>query len=109
MRTPRAVTLTGVGGVGKTRLALEVGAQLVTEFPDGVWFVELAPVGEPEAVPNAVAAVLAVAAQVDLPLTEAIARSLSRRRLLLIVDNCEHVLDAVADLVSRSFRSRPPG
>ena len=60
VRAHRLVTLTGVGGVGKTRLALQVAAELVTEFPDGVWLVELAPVGDPAAVPDAVATVLGV-------------------------------------------------
>jgi predicted ATPase/class 3 adenylate cyclase len=97
--TARLTTLTGVGGVGKTRLALQVGAELVTAFPDGVWLVELAPVGEPEVVPNAVAAVLGVSAQAGPGGADVIAESLSGRRMLLILDNCEHVLDAVADLV----------
>ena len=100
VQTCRLVTLTGVGGVGKTRLALQVAAELVPEFPDGVWLVELAPVGEPDVVPNAVAAVLGVAAEAGSPLTEVIARALSRRRLLLVLDNCEHVLDAAADVVN---------
>lgn len=94
VRSNRLVTLTGVGGVGKTRLAIEVGAELAEEFPDGVWIVELASVAQPAAVPAAIAAVLGVTPQGDTPLIEAVAESLGGRELLLIVDNCEHVQTA---------------
>jgi predicted ATPase/DNA-binding SARP family transcriptional activator len=99
VRTNRLVTLTGVGGVGKTRLALQVGAELAGVFPEGVWLVELAPVGDPGVVPDAAATELGVTAQADLGVTESLVRSLSGRRLLIILDNCEHVLDAAAGLV----------
>jgi predicted ATPase len=93
------LTLTGVGGVGKTRLAVQVAAELLTEFPDGAWLVELAPVGDPGALPDAVATALGVTAQAGLTVTESIAQALSGRRLLIVLDNCEHVLDAAAELV----------
>ena len=99
VRAHRLVTLTGVGGVGKTRLAIQVAAELTGEFPDGVWLVELAPVGDPAAVPDAVAAVLGVTPQAGLTVTDSITQALSGRRLLMVLDNCEHVLDAAADLV----------
>jgi hypothetical protein len=99
LRAHRVVTLTGVGGVGKTRLALEVAAQLTDEFPDGVWLFELAAVTDPAAVPDAVAAALGVAQQPGMSLAESIAAALEDRVRLLLFDNCEHVLDAVADLV----------
>jgi len=99
VRVHRLVTLTGVGGVGKTRLALQTAAELSGEFPDGVWLVELAPVGDPGAVPDAVAAVLGLTAPVGATVGDSIAESLSGRRLLLVLDNCEHVLDAVCELV----------
>jgi predicted ATPase len=92
----RLVTLTGVGGVGKTRLALQVAAQLVTEFPDGVWLVELAPLGDPEAVAEVVAAVFGVTARPGISIAEAVAQVLLGRRLLIVLDNCEHVLDGAA-------------
>ncbi len=95
----RLVTLTGVGGVGKTRLAVQVAAELAGDFPDGVWLVELAPVGDPAAVPSAVATVLGVTPQAGSTVTESIANVLSGRRLLVVWDNCEHVLDAAAALV----------
>jgi predicted ATPase len=95
----RLVTLTGVGGVGKTRLALSVAEELAAEFADGVWMIELAPVGDPAAVPAAVATALGITAQADRSVTAAIAEALSGRHLLLVLDNCEHVLDAAADVV----------
>jgi predicted ATPase len=95
----RLVTLTGVGGVGKTRLALEVAGQLADEFPDGVWFFELAAVTDPAAVPDAVAAVLGITQQPGRSVAESVAAALEGRLRLLLLDNCEHVLDAAADLV----------
>ena len=95
----RLVTLTGVGGVGKTRLALEVAARLVPDFPDGVWVIELAPVADPAAVPEAVAAVLGITQQPGLSIARSVAAALESRIRLLVFDNCEHVLDAVADMI----------
>jgi predicted ATPase len=99
VRAHRLVTLTGVGGVGKTRLAMQVAAGLVTEFPDGVWLVGLAPVEDSAAVPDLVAAAVGVIPQAGVPVTRSVVESLSGRRLLMVLDNCEHVLDAAADLV----------
>ena len=93
------VTLTGVGGVGKTRLALEVGARLADEFRDGVWVIELAAVGDPAAVPDAAASVLGITQQPGKSLTDSVAAALEGRSRLLIFDNCEHVLDAAADMI----------
>jgi predicted ATPase len=93
------VTLTGVGGVGKTRLALEVAARLADEFPDGVWLFELAAVNDPAAVPDAVAAVLGITQQPGKTVSESVAAALEGRVRLLVIDNCEHVRDAAADLV----------
>ena len=95
----RLVTLIGVGGVGKTRLGVQVAAELTSKFADGVWFVELAPVGDPAALPDAVATALGVTAQTGMTVTESLAVALSGRRLLIVLDNCEHVLDAAAELV----------
>jgi predicted ATPase len=99
VRAHRLVTLTGVGGVGKTRLAIQVAAELTGEFPDGVWLIELAPVGDPAAVPDAVAGALGVTPQAGFTVTDSIAQALSGRRLLMVLDNCEHVLDAAGDVV----------
>jgi predicted ATPase/class 3 adenylate cyclase len=99
VKAHRLVTLTGVGGVGKTRLALEVAARLVDEFPDGVWCFELAAVTDPASVPDAVAAVLGITQQPGMSLSETVAAALEGRMRLLVFDNCEHVRDAAADLV----------
>jgi predicted ATPase/class 3 adenylate cyclase len=99
MRSNRLVTLAGVGGVGKTRLAVEVAAVLADEFPDGVWVFELASVADPAAVPDAVAAVLGITQQPGMTMSESIAAALEGRVRLLVFDNCEHVVDAAADLI----------
>jgi class 3 adenylate cyclase len=99
VRAHRIVTLTGMGGVGKTRLALEVATRLADEFPDGVWVFELAAVSDPAAVPDAVAAVLGITQQPGKSMRESVAAALEGRVRLLVFDNCEHVLDAAADLV----------
>jgi predicted ATPase/class 3 adenylate cyclase len=99
VKAHRLVTLTGVGGVGKTRLALEVAARLADEYPDGVWFFELAAVTDPAAVPDAAAAVLGITQQPGKTVSESVAAALEGRVRLLVIDNCEHVLDAAADLI----------
>jgi predicted ATPase/class 3 adenylate cyclase len=95
----RLVTFTGPGGVGKSRLAVEIGSLVAGDYPDGVWMVELAPVTDPDAVHAAVAAILGVLPQEGMSLVGAILDWLEGRRLLLLVDNCEHVLGPVVDLV----------
>ena len=100
LRSHRLVTLAGVGGVGKTRLALEVATQLADEFVDGVWVFELAAVADPAAVPDAVAAVLGITQQPGKSVGESVASALEGRSRLLVFDNCEHVVDSVADLVA---------
>ncbi len=99
VKAHRLMTLTGVGGVGKTRLALEVAARLADEFPDGVWFFDLAAVADPAVVPDAVAAVLGIIQQPGKSVANSVAAALEGRVRLLVFDNCEHVRDAAADLV----------
>jgi predicted ATPase/DNA-binding CsgD family transcriptional regulator/transcriptional regulator with XRE-family HTH domain len=94
----RLVTVTGPGGAGKTRLAREVAKQMAARFADGVWLAELAPVRDPALVPAVVVAALGVREQPGLPAAKALARVLARRQLLLVLDNCEHVIGAVARL-----------
>ena len=99
VRAHRLVTLTGVGGVGKTRLAIQVAAELVPEFPDGVWLVELAPGGRPgrRARRGGNSAGNHRPARVDGHRERR--RAVAGRHLLIVLDNCEHVIDAAADLV----------
>ncbi len=94
----RLVTLTGSGGVGKTRLALQAAAGLMESFPDGAWLVELAPLADPERVAQAAAAALDVRETPGRPAAVALADYLRAKHLLLILDNCEHVISACAEL-----------
>jgi predicted ATPase/class 3 adenylate cyclase/DNA-binding CsgD family transcriptional regulator len=94
----RLVTVTGPGGSGKTRLAGEVARQVASRYADGVWLVELAPVQDPAQVAAVVAAALGIRGQPGVPAVEAVARVLARQQLLLVLDNCEHVIGAAAGL-----------
>jgi predicted ATPase/DNA-binding CsgD family transcriptional regulator len=94
----RLVTVTGPGGVGKTRLAGEVAGRVASRFADGVWLVELAAVTDQARVPSVVAAVLGVRELPGVPVSDSLAAVLARRQLLLVLDNCEHVIVAVAGL-----------
>src|SRR5580698_3136970 len=94
----RLVTVTGPGGAGKTRLAAQVARQVGSRFADGAWLVELAPVADPAQVAAVVAAALGVREQPGLPAAEALARALARQQMLLVLDNCEHVIGAAAAL-----------
>jgi predicted ATPase len=94
----RLVTVTGPGGAGKTRLAGEVAGRVADRFADGVWLAELAPARDPALVAGVVAAALGVRDLPGVPTAEAVARLLARQQLLLVLDNCEHVIDAAAGL-----------
>ena len=95
----RVVTLAGAGGVGKTRLAIQVAAQLAGEFGDGVWYVDLAPLTDPELVPVTVARALGLPDQPGRSTMDSLLRFVRDRQLLVVLDNCEHLLDACAELV----------
>ena len=95
------VTITGPGGVGKTRLALEVGRTVLPSFPEGVWLVELASVTDRNSIPFALASVLGVREDAGRPLEDTILDALRSRRLLVVLDNCEHLVEGVAAIVDR--------
>ncbi|MGO9734572.1 LuxR C-terminal-related transcriptional regulator, partial [Mycobacterium sp.] len=95
----RVVTLTGAGGVGKTRLAIQVAAQLADEFSDGVWYVDLAPITDPGLAPVTVARALGLPDQPGRSTIDNLLRFVGDRELLVVLDNCEHLLDASAELV----------
>jgi len=97
----RLVTVTGPGGTGKTRLAAEVARQMSGRYADGAWLVELAPVAGPAQVAAVAAAALGVREQPGVPAAEAVAQVLARQQLLLVLDNCEHVIGAAAELCAR--------
>jgi predicted ATPase/DNA-binding CsgD family transcriptional regulator len=106
LRKNRLVTLTGVGGSGKTRLALKVAEKLQGSYPDGVWLVELAKIHEPSLVLPTIANVFNVVEKADATLGEVLKRKLSRKHLLLLIDNLEHLLDS-APLISELLAAVP--
>ncbi|HXW77580.1 MAG TPA: tetratricopeptide repeat protein, partial [Candidatus Eremiobacteraceae bacterium] len=95
------------GGVGKTRLALQVGADLLDRYEDGVWLVELAPIADKELVPSAVASVFHVLDAPNRTMTEAIVHALKSRRALIVFDNCEHVVESAARIIDAILRNCP--
>ncbi|MBA3468022.1 MAG: tetratricopeptide repeat protein [Herpetosiphonaceae bacterium] len=103
----RLLTLTGPGGTGKTRLSLQVAAEMLDTFADGVWLVELAPLADPALVVQAVAATLGVREDATRPLLASLADYINTQDLLLILDNCEHVIDAVAQFVAALLQRCP--
>lgn len=103
----RLVTLVGAGGVGKTRLALQVGADVLDRYEDGVWLVELAPLSDNDLIPSTVASIFHVSEAANRTMTEAIVHALKARRALIIFDNCEHVVEPAARLIDAILRSCP--
>ena len=96
----RLVTLTGAGGAGKTRLAVRVAAQIAAEYPDGVWYIDLAPITDPDVLPVTVARTLGLPDQPGQPTTDVLRRFVRDRQVLMLLDNCEHLLDASAELIT---------
>src|SRR5207237_5239149 len=101
----RLVTLTGAGGIGKTRLGLEVARRLLPKFADGVWAIELAPLSDPDLVPATVATALGLADDVVSP--ERAANALAAKHLLLVLDTCEHLVGAAASMAEALLRANP--
>ena len=98
--TTRLLTLTGPGGVGKTRLAQEVAGQLLPRFADGVWMVDLAPLSQAGDVPQAVALALGVRQEAKRPALSTLVDALRERELLLLLDNCEHLIPACLEVIA---------
>jgi predicted ATPase/class 3 adenylate cyclase len=96
----RVVSIVGVGGVGKTRVALQVGSEVLPHFADGVWFCELASISEPGDVPDAIASAVGYTPSQGVSVADGLQRFLERKRLLLVLDNCEHVIGAVTAFVA---------
>ena len=94
------MTLTGAGGAGKTRLAVEIAERAVADFEDGVWYVDLAPITHPYVVPVTVARAFGLPDQPGQSAVDSLIGFLRNRRVLVVLDNCEHLLDACARLVS---------
>jgi len=107
LRKTRLLTLTGAGGCGKSRLSLQAAADLLDTFPEGAFLVELAPLADPNLVASTVASVLGVKEEVGKPIVTTLTESLKTKSLLLLLDNCEHVLDASAKLTDALIRSCP--
>jgi predicted ATPase/transcriptional regulator with XRE-family HTH domain/Tfp pilus assembly protein PilF len=107
LMSTRLLTLTGPGGIGKSRLAAAVAGAVAPMYADGVWLVELASLADPALVPQAMAAALGVREQANRPVHETLGRSLGPKHLLLVLDNCEHVLGACAALAETLLRGCP--
>ena len=103
----RLLTLVGAGGIGKTRLSLQVASDVMNGYPDGVWLVELAPLSDASRVPLAVASILGVKEEAGHPVIEALVKYAKDRRLLLILDNCEHLVHACAELAKQLMHAGP--
>ena len=103
----RLVTITGVGGVGKTRLALQAGAEAIGHFADGVWLTELAAALDGDAMASVVASAFSIEPRGGMSLLDSIVEALRSRQLLWILDNCEHLVDPAARLVDRVLRAAP--
>lgn len=103
----RLVTLTGAGGVGKTRLALQVAAGLADETRDGVWFADMAPMSDPDLVTVTVAGVLGVRLELGRPALEELVEAVGVRSLVVVLDNCEHVIEGCAKLADALLRGCP--
>jgi predicted ATPase len=103
----RLLTLTGIGGIGKTRLSLQIVADVAKDYPDGVWFVEMAPITDAGLVTQAVASVLGVKEEAGRSLGEALVDYVRDRQLLLVLDNCEHLVAACAELARQLLEAGP--
>jgi predicted ATPase len=100
--------VTGTGGIGKTRISIQVGQRLLNEYPDGLWFIPLDAIFNSDLVPMAVASVFDIRESAERPVTETLRNVLRSKAALLILDNCEHVLEACAALIRALLTSCAP-
>ena len=107
LENTRLLTLLGMGGLGKTRLSLQIGADVLEHYPDGVWFVDLAPIKDQSLVPSATAQVLGVREEAGKPLMQTLCEHIKEHKLLFILDNCEHLVSACAVLANALLRGAP--
>jgi non-specific serine/threonine protein kinase len=107
LRRARLITLTGPGGAGKTRLALHLAGDILNHYPDGVWLVELAPLGDARLLDQTVATACRITEKSKRPPVEALVEGLASRKVLLVLDGCEHMVDFCANLTSRLLRACP--
>jgi predicted ATPase/class 3 adenylate cyclase len=107
LKTTRLLTLLGMGGLGKTRLSLQIAADLMDAYPDGVWFVDLAPIRDASLVPSVTAQVLGLQEELGRPLTQTLCAHLKQRKTFLILDNCEHLVNPCATLANALLRAAP--
>src|SRR5215468_5954433 len=107
LQRSRLVTLLGIGGVGKTRVALKLATEVIERYPDGVWLVELGSISDARLVPNCLAEVLGIQDRVGEPLVRTLGRHLRARRVLLVLDTCEHVVAEAASLAAALLAEAP--
>ena len=107
LKKSRLITLLGMGGLGKTRLSLQVAAETIHEYPDGAWFLDLSPLKDPALVVAEAAQVLDVREEPDRPLIQTLCAHLKTRRVMLVIDNCEHLVHACADLAHAILKAAP--
>src|SRR5262249_24176494 len=103
----RLVTLTGSGGTGKTRLSLQVAASLLAGSADGIWFVELAPLTDPDLIPQTILYLFGIAEQAGQTTVQSLIDTIREKRLLIILDNCEHLIEASAKVADSLLNSAP--
>jgi non-specific serine/threonine protein kinase len=103
----RLMTLTGAGGVGKTRLAMRLASAVASQYPEGIWLVDLAPLTAPDLIAQTIATALGVRESANRPVRDALFESVRHRRMLLLLDTCEHLIDACAEIAEALLRTAP--